>query len=95
MADFSVEPVSKLVFVCETYRHFEQRQEFFTWMVSDLARPMVRRRGGGCGVAAGERSKGGVVKDVNPGDDQCSGASGARASVNPETGEPNKVPRIE
>lgn len=27
-----------------TYRHFEQRQEFFTWMVSDLARVAVRRR---------------------------------------------------
>jgi len=27
-----------------TYRHFEQRQEFFTWLVSDLARVVVRRR---------------------------------------------------
>jgi hypothetical protein len=28
-----------------TYRHFEQRQEFFTWVVTDLARVCVRRRG--------------------------------------------------
>ncbi len=28
-----------------TYRHFEQRQEFFTWMVTDLARVVCRRRG--------------------------------------------------
>jgi hypothetical protein len=28
-----------------TYRHFEQRQEFFTWLVTDLARVCVRRRG--------------------------------------------------
>jgi hypothetical protein len=27
-----------------TYRHFEQRQEFFTWLVADLARAAVRRR---------------------------------------------------
>jgi hypothetical protein len=27
-----------------TYRHFEQRQEFFTWMVQDLARLAIRRR---------------------------------------------------
>ena len=27
-----------------TYRHFEQRQEFFTWLVGDLARVVVRRR---------------------------------------------------
>lgn len=28
-----------------TYRHFEQRQEFFTWLVGDLARVAARRRG--------------------------------------------------
>jgi len=27
-----------------TYRHFEQRQEFFCWLVQDLARVVVRRR---------------------------------------------------
>ena len=27
-----------------TYRHFEQRQEFFTWLVGDVARVAVRRR---------------------------------------------------
>jgi hypothetical protein len=27
-----------------TYRHFEQRQEFFTWLVGDVARAAVRRR---------------------------------------------------
>lgn len=27
-----------------TYRHFEQRQEFFTWLVSDLARVALARR---------------------------------------------------
>lgn len=27
-----------------TYRHFEQRQEFFTWLVGDLARVVLRRR---------------------------------------------------
>jgi len=27
-----------------TYRHFEQRQEFFCWMIGDLARLAVRRR---------------------------------------------------
>ena len=27
-----------------TYRHFEQRQEFFLWLVSDLARVALRRR---------------------------------------------------
>jgi hypothetical protein len=27
-----------------TFRHFEQRQQFFTWMVADLARIAVRRR---------------------------------------------------
>jgi hypothetical protein len=27
-----------------TYRHFEQRQEFFTWLIQDLARIVIRRR---------------------------------------------------
>ncbi len=27
-----------------TYRHFEQRQEYFTWMISDLAKVVMRRR---------------------------------------------------
>ncbi len=27
-----------------TYRHFEQRQEFFTWLMADVARAAVRRR---------------------------------------------------
>jgi hypothetical protein len=27
-----------------TYRHFEQRQEFFGWLIADLARAAVRRR---------------------------------------------------
>lgn len=27
-----------------TYRHFEQRQEFFTWLIGDLARVVIRRR---------------------------------------------------
>ena len=27
-----------------TYRHFEQRQEFFTWLIGDLARVAARRR---------------------------------------------------
>ncbi len=27
-----------------TYRHFEQRQEYFTWLVQDLARVVIRRR---------------------------------------------------
>lgn len=27
-----------------TYRHFEQRQEFFCWLIADLARAVLRRR---------------------------------------------------
>jgi hypothetical protein len=27
-----------------TYRHFEQRQEFFTWLVTDLAKIVIKRR---------------------------------------------------
>lgn len=28
-----------------TYRHFEQRQEYFTWLINDLVKIVIRRRG--------------------------------------------------
>jgi hypothetical protein len=46
-----------------TFRHFEQRQEFFTWLVKDVARVVIRRR-----ATVDKRVKGDAPVDVRGAD---------------------------